>query len=86
MKEKLLSICSQDINWLAEENIISVINKLQAKYLDEPINIISYSPIGYISNLEAVSNFYDDDVLVLAVVICRSIIQGHQLQDGNKRF
>ena len=68
MKEKLLSICSQDINWLAEENIIS------------------YSPIGYISNLEAVSNFYDDDVLVLAVVICRSIIQEHQLQDGNKRF
>ena len=42
--------------------------------------------LGYVCNLEAVSYLYGDDVLMLASVVCRSIIQGHPLQDGNKRL
>ena len=74
------------IEWLAENEIHALITDLREKYSDDPINIISYNSIGYVCNLEAVSNFYEDNVLKLAAVICRSIIQGHPLQDGNKRF
>ena len=56
------------------------------QYSDDPINIISYNSIGYVCGLEAIAGFYDDDILKLAAVMCRSVIQGHPLQDGNKRF
>ena len=76
----------QHIEWLAESEIHALIDDLREKYSDDPINIISYNPIGYVCRLDAISNFYNDDILKLAAVICRSIIQGHPLQDGNKRF
>lgn len=76
----------QNIEWLNENEIASLISDLQEKYTDDPINLVSYNPIGYVCNLEAISYLYDDNVLILASVICRSIIQGHPLQDGNKRF
>ena len=74
------------IEWLKEDEIVALIEDLREKYRDDPINLISYNPIGYVCSLEAVANFYEDDVLRLAAVICRSIIQGHPLQDGNKRL
>ncbi len=86
MNDELLLTCSQNIDWLSESDIKAIIYDLQVQYADEPINIISSGPIGYVSKLEALSNFYGDDILKLAAVICRSIIQGHPLQDGNKRF
>ncbi len=77
---------SRNIEWLREEEVTALIDELQGKYKDDPIRLISYNSIGYVCNLEAVSSFYGDDVLKLAAAICRSIIQGHPLQDGNKRF
>lgn len=59
---------------------------LRAKYENDPIIIINEGPIDYVLNLNALSCYYDDDPLQLAAVIIRSIIQGHPLQDGNKRF
>ena len=76
----------QNIEWLEENEIISLIDDLREKYSDDPINIISYNSIGYVCGLEAVAEFYEFDILKLAAVICRSVIQGHPLQDGNKRF
>ena len=76
----------QNIDWLDETEIRALVDDLREKYCDDPINIISYNPIGYVCNLEAIANFYNDDILKLAAVICRSIIQGHPLQDGNKRL
>ena len=51
-----------------------------------PICIINFNPIGYILKLEDISYFFEDNILLLASVIIRSIIQGHPLQDGNKRL
>ena len=76
----------QNIEWLEEREIITLIDELRIQYSNDPINIISYNSIGYVCRLEAVARFYDDDILTLAAVICRSVIQGHPLQDGNKRF
>ena len=76
----------QSIEWLDEAEVYTLIDDLREKYCDDPINIISYNPIGYVCRLDAIANFYDDDILKLAAVVCRSIIQGHPLQDGNKRF
>ena len=76
----------RNIEWLEENEIITLIDELRSQYSDDPINIISYNSIGYVCGLEAVARFYDDDILMLAAVICRSVIQGHPLQDGNKRF
>jgi len=33
-----------------------------------------------------VSEYYEDNVLMLAAVVIRSIIKGHPLYDGNKRL
>ena len=77
---------SQNIEWISEDEIELLLSDLQKKYSGDPINLVSYNPIGYVCGLEAVSGFYEDDVLMLASVICRSIIQGHPLQDGNKRL
>lgn len=76
----------QNIEWLEEREIITLIDELRIQYSNDLINIISYNSIGYVCRLEAVARFYDDDILTLAAVICRSVIQGHPLQDGNKRF
>ncbi len=76
----------QNIEWLDETEVYALIDDLREKYCDDPIHIISYNPIGYVCRLDAIANFYDDDILKPAAVICRSIIQGHPLQDGNKRF
>ena len=85
-KEETLLMSLHNIEWFKENEVMTLINDLRNKYNDDPINIISYNPIGYVCNIEAISNFYEDNLLKLASVICRSIIQGHPLQDGNKRF
>lgn len=77
---------SQNIEWFDKCQIDELLSDLRGKYAEDTINLISYNPIGYVCELKAVSNFYDDNILMLASVICRSIIQGHPLQDGNKRF
>ncbi len=77
---------SPSINWVEDDEALSLIGDLQEQYHDDPIRLISYNAIGYVCSLEAVSSYYGDDPLKLAAVICRSIIQGHPLQDGNKRF
>ena len=77
---------SQGIEWLDEEAILDAVLLLQEQYAGDPIGIINLNPIGYIANLAAVSHYYDSDLLTLAAVIGRSIIQGHPLQDGNKRL
>ena len=76
----------QSIEWLDEEAILDAVLLLQEQYAGDPIGIINLNPIGYVTNLAAVSHYYDSDLLALASVIGRSIIQGHPLQDGNKRL
>ncbi|MCI7403251.1 MAG: type II toxin-antitoxin system death-on-curing family toxin [Pyramidobacter sp.] len=75
-----------NIEWLSPESIDDVIESLRCRYADDPISIINEEPIEYVLHLEALSCYYDDDVYRLAAVIFRSIIQGHPLQDGNKRM
>lgn len=65
---------------------MEALNALRAQYEDDPIVIINEEPIDYVLNLDALSFYYDDDLLQLAAAIIRTIIQGHPLQDGNKRF
>ncbi len=77
---------SQSIEWITEDAVYVALATLQSAYEEDPLCIINYNPIGYVLQLEAVSNFFDDDVLLLAATIVRSIIQGHPLQDGNKRL
>lgn len=77
---------SPNIEWLSPESIDEVIASLQTRYEDDPIVIINEEPIEYVLNLEAVAYYYGDDVRRLAAVIFRSVIQGHPLQDGNKRL
>ena len=76
----------QSIEWLDEEAILDAVLLLQEQYAGDPIGIINLNPIGYVTNLAAVSHYYDSDLLALASVIGRSIIQRHPLQDGNKRL
>lgn len=76
----------RNIEWLREDEVLLLVEDLREQYSGDPIHLISYNPIGYVGNLGALSNFYDDNILKLAAVICRSLIQGHPLQDGNKRF
>ena len=75
-----------NIERLSPESIDDVIESLRCRYADDPISIINEEPIEYVLHLEALSCYYDDDVYRLAAVIFRSIIQGHPLQDGNKRM
>ncbi len=77
---------SPNIEWITEDAVYAALEMLQSAYTEDPICIINYNPIGYVLQLEAVSNFFEDDILLLAATIIRSIIQGHPLQDGNKRF
>lgn len=77
---------SQNIEWITEDAVYVALETLQSAYADDPLCIINYNPIGYVLQLEAVSNFFNDDVLFLTATIIRSIIQGHPLQDGNKRL
>lgn len=86
LNEKKHSMPLQNIEWLSVGSIDEVINSLRSQYADDPIVIINESPIEYVLNLEAISAYYEEDVLQLAAVIYRSIIQGHPLQDGNKRL
>ena len=75
-----------NIERLSPESIDDMIESLRCRYADDPISIINEEPIEYVLHLEALSCYYDDDVYRLAAVIFRSIIQGHPLQDGNKRM
>lgn len=75
-----------NIERLSPESIDDVTESLRCQYADDPISIINEEPIEYVLHLEALSRYYDDDVYRLAAVIFRSIIQGHPLQDGNKRM
>ena len=75
-----------NIERLSPESIDDVTESLRCQYADDPISIINEEPIEYVLHLEALSCYYDDDVYRLAAVIFRSIIQGHPLQDGNKRM
>lgn len=77
---------SQSIEWLGEEDVLDAVLLLQEQYSGDSIGIINLNPIGYIVDLAAVAHYYDSDLLALAAVIGRSIIQGHPLQDGNKRL
>ncbi len=77
---------SQSIEWLYEDEIWEAISSLKEQYENDPICIINFNPIGYILKLEGISYFFEDDLILLASVIIRSIIQGHPLQDGNKRL
>jgi len=77
---------SQSIEWLYEDEIWEAISSLKEQYENDPICIINFNPIGYILKLECISYFFEDDLILLASVIIRSIIQGHPLQDGNKRL
>lgn len=72
------------IEWLCEDEIWEAISSLKEQYENDPICIINFNPIGYILKLEDISYFFEDNVLLLASVIIRSIIQGHPLQDGKK--
>ncbi len=74
------------IEWLCEDEIWEAISSLKEQYENDPICIINFNPIGYILKLEDISYFFEDNILLLASVIIRSIIQGHPLQDGNKRL
>jgi len=77
---------SQTIEWLCEDEIWEAISSLKEQYENDPICIINFNPIGYILKLEDISYFFEDDLILLASVIIRSMIQGHPLQDGNKRL
>lgn len=74
------------IEWLCEDEIWEAISSLKEQYENDPICVINFNPIGYILKLEDISYFFEDNILLLASVIIRSIIQGHPLQDGNKRL
>ena len=77
---------SQSIEWLGEEDVLDAVLLLQEQYAGDSIGIINLNPIGYIADLAAVAHYYGSDILALAAVIGHSIIQGHPLQDGNKRL
>ena len=57
---------SQGIEWLDEEAILDAVLLLQEQYAKDPIGIINLNPIGYVTNLAAVSHYYDSDPLSLA--------------------
>ena len=77
---------SQSIKWLTDTDVAEAIASLQTQYSTEPINITNYNPIGYVLGLSKISYLFDDDRILLAKTIIRSIIKGHPLQDGNKRL
>ena len=76
----------QSIEWLTEEDAKEAMVSLQLKFSDDPIYILDFNPIGYVLQLEAISDFFNDDLLLLGATIIRSIIKRHPLHDGNKRF
>ncbi len=77
---------SRNIEWLTEGFIWRTLSDLQSKYSDDPIIVINFNPLGYILKLEAISYFFEDDIIRLSAAIIRSVIKGHPLQDGNKRL
>ena len=77
---------SPSISWITAEHVSFVLVRLQALYRSDPFVVMNQAPIEYVLNLAGVAPFYQDDVLFLAAVIIRTIICGHPLQDGNKRF
>lgn len=60
--------------WLTEEAVAELLDSLRSKHSDEPIYIINPNPIDYVLQLEAISNFFDDDLLLLGSTVIRSII------------
>ncbi len=76
----------RSIEWLSEETVNWAINFLSREHPNDPIYIINNGPLCYVSGLCAVSGYYEDNVLMLAAVVIRSIIKGHPLYDGNKRL
>ncbi len=76
----------RSIEWLREEDVTAVLDSLRQQYQEESIVVVNPGPIGYVLNLAAISGYFQDDVVMLAAVVFRSIIQGHPLQDGNKRL
>lgn len=77
---------SPSISWITAEHVSFVLGRLQALYRSDPFVVMNQAPIEYVLNLAGVAPFYQDDVLFLAAVVIRTIICGHPLQDGNKRF
>lgn len=77
---------SRSIEWLTEGFIWRTLSDLQSKYSGDPIIVINFNPLGYILKLEAISYFFEDDIIRLSAAIIRSVIKGHPLQDGNKRL
>ncbi len=76
----------RSIEWLSEETVNRAVNILTREYPNDPICIINNGPLGYVLGLCAVSEYYEDNILMLAAVVIRSIIKGHPLYDGNKRL
>jgi death-on-curing family protein len=82
------------IKWLDKEDIFAALkalfyiypqNNKQKNCEELEINIIKPDVIDYIVNLKS-NNYYGNDVLYIASTIIRTVIKGHPLMDGNKRF
>lgn len=77
---------SRSIEWLSEATVNWAIKMLAQEHPNDTIYVINDSPLCYVSGLRAVSEYYEDDILMLDAVVIRSIIKGHPLYDGNKRL
>ncbi|HCO69965.1 MAG TPA: hypothetical protein DIT26_05190 [Mesotoga infera] len=57
---------------------------LAQEHPNDTIYVINDSPLCYVSGLRAVSEYYEDDILMLDAVVIRSIIKGHLFMTGTK--
>ena len=63
---------SRSIEWLTEGFIWRTLSDLQSKYSGDPIIVINFNPLGYILKLEAISYFFEDDIIRLEDTFGRS--------------
>gem|GEM_PF-903641 len=72
--------------WLEIDDIYHGIYCLQGQYDEDPIHVIDKGPLEFVANLRGLSCYYGDDIIKIAAVVIRTLIQDHPLQDGNKRI